>query len=220
MKKIIPFILIFVFCTSIAYGKLGIYNPNSISFSEKTAFSKYYDYGKGNNLITSSLILKPNTYPDIYSSQGTGAAVFGFVSAPIVLALSIASAATSDYTIPSLPLGATAWLLAAVSTPIIGGSIDFSGLSGGTTALYVVSWVAYGITIAEGAALIALGATDTHVPAMLIFSTGLLGTVSILGMSACNLQAKTAWKPEKNRRLNIAFAPAYKGAVGGFTYRF
>jgi hypothetical protein len=117
-----------------------------------------------------------------------GAAITGYVCAPIILGLGISSAATTGED-PSLALGISAFSVGVVALPIIsvGGLSARSGTKArGAPGLRIPGYIAYGLALANGAVLVGLGIADVTMPAAPII------TCSVLGAAGCVLMATDA----------------------------
>jgi len=114
-----------------------------------------------------------------------GGAILGFVTAPIIFAISGASAATAGELWPSLPLGALATVMFGVLLPIVanaGASArNGTGVSG-SPGLRVTGWVLYGVTLALAVTAVVLGVTNT-IPVPIILGLGGAGFLAMLFMS-------------------------------------
>jgi hypothetical protein len=134
----------------------------------------------------------------------TGSAILGFVFSGVALALTAASAATieDDTPLPAAPLGGVVILTTIVMTPVVssGGSSArrlYPNLRG-SPGLQISSWVTYGISIAEGIAMLVLAVPGVDLGAphpALIGTCGLMGMTSIILMSADSLVSRSeAWE--------------------------
>src|SRR5438132_10256095 len=111
------------------------------------------------------------------------AAVMGFSSAAVVMALALGSEATRKDQIPSLPLGAAATVLLGVMAPVVeigAGSGRAPGETGSGFGWRLTGWFAYGFAMIDALALIGLGGADVPPPAGVIALTGVLGTISLV----------------------------------------
>ena len=116
-----------------------------------------------------------------------GAGIFGYVSAGVTLALTGAIVATNDGKNGDTPrnLGIVATTLVMVSGPIVAvGAASARNHPDvrGAPALRILSWVGYGLTIADAGVLIALS-FDQTVSNGQIISVGMLGAFSTLGFA-------------------------------------
>ena len=121
-----------------------------------------------------------------------GGAIMGFVSAGVVGALAAGSAATAGDLVPSLPLGATATLVFAITVPIVataGGSARYGAGVPGSLALRIVGWILYGLTLANAVVAVALG-VESQVPVPVIASLGGLGVLTEVLMAIDALVAR------------------------------
>jgi hypothetical protein len=137
----------------------------------------------------------------------TASAITGFVLSPIILGLTIGSAATSgNGLVHSLPLGAWALGIGIVSVPIIaagGASARSNDKVNGVPALRIAGWSGYGISIAIGALMVGLAIGGSNVPPAAILPCGILGTFSCVSLSIDNLvsgaQAKRRYAGEEEK---------------------
>jgi hypothetical protein len=120
----------------------------------------------------------------------TSSAVTGFILSPIILGLTIGSAATTgNGLVPALPLGASALGIGVVSVPIIavGGALARSSDKvKGVLALRIAGWSGYGLSIGTGALMVGLAVGGGTIPPEAIIACGLLGTFSCLSLSIDN----------------------------------
>ncbi len=136
----------------------------------------------------------------------TASAITGFVLSPVILGLTIGSAATSgNGLVPALPLGASALGIGIISVPIIaagGASARSSDKVNGVLALRIAGWSGYGLSIGTGALMVGWAASGgSTIPPGAIIACGLLGTFSCLSLSIDNLisgaQAKKRYAGEE-----------------------
>ncbi len=120
------------------------------------------------------------------SGWARGAAITGFVVTPLVLGLGIASAATSEEQIPSIPLGATATVLMGAAVPIVavgGASARHHPEVRGLPGLRIASWISYGLTMADAVVMLAFGVLEVDPGVGPILIATALGGTSIASMS-------------------------------------
>lgn len=142
-----------------------------------------------------------------------GGAILGFVAAPLILGLSIGSAATTGELVPSLPLGALATVVFGITVPLIagaGGSARNGTGVNGAVGLRVVGWILYGITLGLAVVAVVLGVT-TEIPAPIILGLGGAAFLSCVFMSIDALvsrsQAKDAVERNRARADSVRVAP-------------
>jgi len=132
-----------------------------------------------------------------------GASVFGYVSSGLTLALTLGSIATNDPssadTARGLGIFATALMIASGPIVAVGGASARNHPNvTGLPALRVVSWIGYGLAIADATAIIAVSYFDSIDDAQ-ILSVGVLGALSTLGLAAdagvSDRQARTLQRP-------------------------
>jgi len=117
----------------------------------------------------------------------TGAGVYGIVAAVGTLGLTLGSELTKDEQIPSLPLGASATMLIAISGPITAvgaASARDGGGVRGNPGLRVVGWVGYGLSLLDATLLLGLGVNEVEPPDGVIMTVGALGATSLVCFAA------------------------------------
>jgi hypothetical protein len=108
------------------------------------------------------------------------AGIVGYISAGAVAAIGIAVIATNGEDVLPTVLGGVDLLLAGAAFPIVAiGSGSATGVPG-FPALRIVSWIAYGLTLADGIVEVALGASGAYIPDPVIISTVVLGTTALV----------------------------------------
>lgn len=153
---------------------------------------------------------KPKEEPKEHHNTGgfaTASAITGFVLSPIILGLTIGSAATSgNGLVPALPLGASALGIGIVSVPIIaaGGASARSGDKvNGVLGLRIAGWTGYGLSIGTGALMVGWAVSGGSIPPAPILACGLLGTFSCVSLSVDNLvsgnEAKKRYAAEEEK---------------------
>jgi hypothetical protein len=131
------------------------------------------------------LAVAPAPGPPADPGWASGAGIYGIVSGVVALGLAIGAEATKEDTVPSTPLGGVATALFGISLPIVavgGSSARNNPAVTGSTALRIVAWIGYGITLADAAVLLAQAGGSTP-PDGQILSVGLLGVASMACMS-------------------------------------
>jgi hypothetical protein len=116
-----------------------------------------------------------------------GAATFGFVSAAVVMALTVAVMANNDPESAETArgLGALAIIYLGVAAPVTaagGSSARMHPAVIGTPGLRVVSWVGYALALLDALALLGLS-FDNEINSGHILSVGILGSLSTLGFA-------------------------------------
>lgn len=149
----------------------------------------------------------------------TGAGVFGLAATPIATSLGVAAVATNGEDVAPIALGASCYSLVATTVPIVsgGGSSARHGKANGVPALRIVSWITYGISMANGAAMLAIGIADGYVPSGLIIAEIGTGLVSMVTMSADALAsgagARAAAPTPETRRVALGVTPLHNGVA-------
>lgn len=152
--------------------------------------------------------------------------IVGFAMTAPILALGLASeiiAYPGCPEIPSLPLGATAFVLHVAAAPIaFAGGKSTRRATGvrGLLPLRIIGWIAYGLTAVDGFALIGIGAAgDPPVPEGLIGSVVALSLITTVAMSADSLliwkQARNqqAYASDEKDRRKVSFVPLVSPVV-------
>ncbi len=158
----------------------------------------------------------------------------GYVGASGTLLFGIAATALEEE--PATITGAIALLSIGVSLPIAsGGGVKArrvgraAGVKVPSLALPIVAWVAYGVTVAEGSALVAIGFTGGYVPKELIITTVATGFGATMAMSADAKFSRAAvleglngdvalYQRPRRPLLRVSFAPIKGGgalSIGG-----
>ncbi len=123
----------------------------------------------------------------VSSSGARVGGVVGLISGALFLALSVGSEITSAHPIPSIPLGASATVLHAIDVPLVawsGSALRRRTGVPGVLGLRVVGWLFYGLTLADAAVLLALGALNIQPPTGTIAGAGVSGFISSVFISA------------------------------------
>jgi len=153
-----------------------------------------------------------------------GAGTYGYVAAPIVLALAIGSEITKGDDLPALPLGGSAILISTISVPIIA--------AGGSTARTperikgsrLPAWVAYGGGLVSSTFLFVTGILGYTPTTPLITCNGLILSCSIILMAKdARLRGKTALKgktADNNGTLDLRMVPIRNGGKLSLNYNF
>ncbi|MBN2353813.1 MAG: hypothetical protein JXD23_14665 [Spirochaetales bacterium] len=108
------------------------------------------------------------------------AGILGYISAGAVAAIGIGVIATNGSgDLPTI-LGGIDLLLAGATFPIVAiGSGSATGVPG-FPVLRIVSWIAYGLAMADGIVEVALGASGAYIPDPVIISTVILATTALV----------------------------------------
>jgi hypothetical protein len=194
---------------------------------------------KGRCVADNDKSQKSNTFTLTESNEhhtsggfATGSAITGFVISPIILGLTIGSAATSGNGPGALTLGESALGLAVVSVPIIavgGASARSSDEVNGLLGLRIAGWCGYGFSIATGAVMVGMALDGNTVPSGSILACGILATFSCLSLSIDNLvsgaQARKNYAnidgSNTGRELTFGIGPYHKnGAAMQLSLRF
>ena len=111
------------------------------------------------------------------------AGIMGVIGAAVAVGLAVGSAATLDNdTETDSILGGASLLTLAVLNPVVAVGAH-SGDERGSIGLEITSWVAYGLAIANGIALLVISDADDPATGPLIGLTGTLVGVSLASMS-------------------------------------
>jgi hypothetical protein len=114
-----------------------------------------------------------------------GAAITGYVCAPIILGLGLSSAITTGGD-ASLALGISAFSVGVIALPIIavGGASARSGSNvRGSMGLRIPGYITYGLALANGGVLVALGIADAKISAVPIITCSALGAIGCVLMA-------------------------------------
>jgi hypothetical protein len=121
--------------------------------------------------------------PPRSSGWALGAAIFGFVVMGPVTGLLIAAEITKHDMIPSMPLGVTGLALHIAGVPIVAGGASSArrkGMVGGCLGCRIAGWIIYGIGIADGIALVALGSSGITPYDSMVAIVGFLSLTSFI----------------------------------------
>jgi hypothetical protein len=182
----------------------------------------------------------PGTYPGAYPGANlgaypgappgpaadpgwaNGAAAFGFISAPVVMALTLGAMSQNDpKTADSArALGSTAILLFGVACPVIatgGGSARNSPGVTGSPTLRVWSWVGYGLALLDSLTLLAIS-YDTTVSDGQIASVGLLASLSTLGLALDAKESASQAEALAGRRVALPLGAVHAHPALGLAW--
>ena len=144
---------------------------------------------------------------------GRGGAIVGFVGA----AMAIGFAAGAESTIGKHELGTTialgsvalASLLVMAPISAAGGSSERSGTGAtGLLGLRITGWILYGLTAADGAGLIAMGAAGVSIPHGPSIAAGVLGMASLIMFAADDLVSRSEAQAQSQQPM----LPEHAGA--------
>lgn len=151
----------------------------------------------------------------------TGSGIAGIVLSPIMLGLTIGSAATSgNGFVPALPLGATALGIGVISVPVIaagGGSARRSEQVNGVLGLRIAGWSGYGLSLGTGAVMVGLAVGGATIPSGPILACGILGTISCLSLSIDNLVSGAQAKKKFAKVDNSFCGPELTFGIGPYS---
>lgn len=138
----------------------------------------------------------------------TPAGIIGLVGAAAAVGLIGGAAASldNDSETDSI-LGGAGLLTVAILNPIVAVGAH-SGDERGSVGLEIASWVAYGITIVNGIALLAIGDAEDDVTEPLTIATGALAGVSLATMAASALIAGSKSRAAVARGPSPTIAPS------------
>jgi len=167
---------------------------------------------RGTHGLTRDLELFPIAQRRDAPSTGwaKGAAVWGFVSAGVVLAGGIASEEDiSDDA--GLAIGSATTGYFAITLPLValGAASARHGDVPGSPPWRFVGWLGYGLTLADAALLIGLGAADVGVPGA-PSSVGVLGALSYVAMS---VDALTSSSQASAKVVSSRVSPTFRVAT-------
>jgi hypothetical protein len=170
-------------------------------------------------------VSESKTPKELHNTGGfaTASAITGFVLSPIILGLTIGSAATSGNGLaPALPLGASALGTSVVSVPIIavGGALARSSDKvKGVLALRIAGWLGYGLSIGTGALMVGMAVGGGTIPPEAIIACGLLGTFSCISLSIDNfISGAQAKKYYSNVQEEGATVPELTFGIGPYRH--
>ncbi len=119
-----------------------------------------------------------------------GAAITGFVSAPVFLALGAGAVATTqeghENTVP-IAIGGSALLVIGVMGPVVNAgarTTRYSAGVNGVLGLRILAWSLYGLTLANGVAEIVLAVSDIEVEKWEVAILAGTGTASLIFFAA------------------------------------
>jgi hypothetical protein len=193
---------------------------------------------KGNRICEQSVCVEPRSAapvtPERPLSDGwaLGGGIMGLVTVAPFTGLGIAAALTNEDTIPSVPLGGSATVLAAIVSPLVfgsGRSARRGAMVRGVVGLRVTGWVSYGLCLGNAIVMIALGLSDVFVPSWEIVLATVIGDISLISFSidalvshkqakrAIEAQVGNVSKSDSFLTLSPAVAPvkSESGVTGG-----
>ncbi len=219
MKRLV-FCSLFLFSMICANGSDVLFDR--VFSDEDYALELNYRYARSHLLQPDNFSLdvqfsSPRFLSSASSSQGFK---YGYVAAPVVLGLSIASEITKQNQLPAMPLGISAVAITAISVPIIGSNAR--SLDSDWQRVKTASWVAYGGGMLCAGVLIATGIMEVTPPTPVIAVTGLMCATSIVLMTRCTNHSNSATveRNHKNVKLNFGLAPYKNGGIGMVALQF
>ena len=146
------------------------------------------------------------------SGWAGGAAILGYTSAGVMAVLGTTAVVINEQEI-SIPLGGAALLDVIVTAPIVaaGGASARRGTGAtGSRALRILSWIGYGLSIANGAALIGMGAAGEDVSPTQSIPTVALGAFSLVGFAYDAMLSGQEARHLERARSGASLAPSLK----------
>lgn len=155
-----------------------------------------------------------------------GAFAYSWVSSIAMLSLSIASEATKANVLPSAPLGGSAMIVTAISTPIVFAGSKSTGVDLPESKRRLISWVTYGGHLAMGAVLMGTGiGGNLTPPPAIVTCSGILGALSIVNMGfdareRANAATSSSSQDSHRPALSLGAYPVRKGGGASLTLAF
>jgi hypothetical protein len=145
-----------------------------------------------------------------------GAAVFGYISGAVILGGTAGVVALNDSSTDddARTLGIVTTLYLAASAPVVavgGGSAREHPAVKGNSALRIVSWIGYGLTLVDAAFLVGVS-FESEVSNAHILSVGVLGALSTVGLALdahISASQADAVRMAEQPRAALTLAPAF-----------